>query len=412
MKYEINVADQHISVDIPKNPVEVVKAEDLPELDQNRVISNSLVNPLDSPDLATFLNEKKNILIIVNDAARNTPTDLTIQAIYDEIKNKNVKFLVAVGTHREPTESEYYRIFGKFYDEFKDRIFCHDSISDKMTFLGTTTRGTPVNINSEVVNADGVIIISSVEPHYFAGFTGGRKSFLPGIAAFSSIEKNHSLALLEDAKICRLEGNPVHEDMKEAADLVPTPAFCMLTVLDSFDKVVYASSGNIHSALSAASQKVMEVFSPEVQEKAEIVIAINHPPLNRNLYQAQKGLENCKNILKKDGIFILVSQCSEGIGNSAFYELLSSCQTPEEVFNKIEANYKLGFHKAAKFVSFMRNHKLWLVSELADDKLEKIFINNFASVQEAVNKAIMHKGTDAKVNLIHNAGIIAPRIAK
>jgi len=410
MYYEIKVADQVISFDIPHNPVEIITAEKVPKLDQEKLISNSLVNPIDSPDLQTFLSDKNNILVIVNDGARNTPTDIVIAAIYDEIKKKNVKFIVAVGTHREPIEKEYNKIFGKFYTEFKDRVICHDAVNDEMTKLGTTTRGTPVKINSEVIKADGVIVISSVEPHYFAGFTGGRKSFLPGVAAYDSIEKNHSLALLEEAKICNLEGNPVHEDMKEAANLVPAPTFCILSVLDSFDKIFYAASGNIHSTLQAASQEVINIFSPAVQSKCDIVIAVNQPPLNRNLYQSQKGLENCKNILKEGGIFILVSSCLEGIGNSAFYELLSSCQSPEEVLKIIEVNYKLGFHKAAKFVSFMQNHKLWLVSEMEAEKLDNIFIKNFTSVQEAVNKAIMLKGKDAKVNLIHNAGIIAPRI--
>lgn len=410
MNYRISVAGKQIDLEIPHNPVEIIKPKEVAVFDQEKLIRESLQNPINSPDLQSFLQDKENILIIVNDGSRNTPTQINISAIYDHIKNKNFKFIVALGTHRQPTKIEFDRIFGKYYNEFKDRIFCHDSQNDEMTYFGKTSRGTPVNINSEVSKADGIIVISSVEPHYFAGFTGGRKSFLPGIAAFESIEKNHSLALRKEAKILELEGNPVHEDMKEAAMMITTETFCILTVLDTNDKVFYSTSGNIHSTLINASEKVIEVFAPEVKEKADIVIAVNQPPLNRDLYQSQKGLENCKSILKENGIFILVSSCNEGIGSNAFYELMASCKSPDEVFQKVEKDYKLGYHKAAKFVSFMQKNKLWIVSEIEDDVLENIFIRNFSSLQKAVNEAIILKGKDAKINLILNAGITVPRI--
>jgi nickel-dependent lactate racemase len=410
MNYKISIDGEKSNLEIPHNPVEIIRPKKVAVFDQEKIIRESLQNPIDSPDLQTFLQDKKNILIIVNDGSRNTPTQIVISAIYDHLKEKKFKFIIALGTHRPPTEYEYDRIFGKFYNEFKDRIFCHDSQNDEMTYFGVTTRGTPVKINSAVTKADGVIVISSVEPHYFAGFTGGRKSFLPGVAAFESIEKNHLLALLDEAKILHLDGNPVHEDMKEAAEMITTEIFCILTVLDTNDNVFYSANGNIHSTLETASQKVIEVFAQEVNEKADIVIALNKSPLNRNLYQSQKGLENCKSILKENGIFILVSSCHDGIGNNTFYELMASCKSPDEVFQKIERDYKLGYHKAAKFVSFMQNHKLWLVSELEDDVLEKIFIRNFSSLQEAVNKAIMLRGKDAQVAIIQNAGITVPRI--
>ncbi|OPX26976.1 MAG: hypothetical protein B1H06_05155 [Candidatus Cloacimonas sp. 4484_143] len=412
MNYKISVDSNQINLEILHNPVEIIKPEEVAVFDQEKLIKESLQNPIDSHDLQTFIQDKRNILIIVNDGSRNTPTQIVISAIYNYIKDKNFKFIVALGTHREPTQVELDRIFGKFYDEFKDRIFCHDSQNDEMTNLGITSRGTPISINSEVIKADGVIVISSVEPHYFAGFTGGRKSFLPGVAAFQSIEKNHKLALMDEAKILELEGNPVHEDMMEAAKMVTTETFCILTVLDTNDKAFYSTSGNIHSTLKNASKKVIEVFAPKVKEQVDIIIAINQPPLNKNLYQSQKGLENCKSILNENGIFILVSRCNEGIGNNAFYELMASAKTPDEVFQKVEKNYKLGYHKAAKFVSFMQKNKLWMVSEMEDNVLNNIFIRNFSSLQEAVNKAVILKGKDAKIVIIQNAGITVPRITK
>ncbi len=412
MNYKISVDSNQINLEILHNPVEIISPKKVAVFDQEKLIRESLQNPIDSSDLQTFLQDKIDILIIVNDGSRNTPTQIVISAIYNYLKDKNFKFIVALGTHRKTTQTEFDRIFGEFYIEFKDRIFCHDSQNDEMINLGVTTRGTPIRINSEVTKADGVIIISSVEPHYFAGFTGGRKSFLPGVAAFESIEKNHELALQDEAKILKLEGNPVHEDMKETAKMITTETFCILTVLDTNDKIFYSTSGNIHSTLKDASVKVVEVFAPDVKEKADIVIAINQPPMDKNLYQSQKGLENCKSILKENGIFLLVASCKEGVGNTAFYELMASCESPDEVFQKVEKNYKLGYHKAAKFVSFMQKNKLWMVSEMEDNVLNNIFIRNFSSIQEAVNKAVILKGKDAKIVIIQNAGITVPRITK
>ncbi len=410
MNYKISVDSQQIDLEIPHNPVEIIKPKVVAIFDQEKLIRESLHNPIDSPGLQTFLQDKMNILIIVNDGSRNTPTQIVISVIYDKIKNKNFKFIVALGTHRQPTKIDFNRIFGKYYREFKDRIICHDSQNDEMTYFGKTSYGTPVRINSEVTKADGVIIISSVEPHYFAGFTGGRKSFLPGIAAFESIEKNHSLALRNDAKILKLEGNPVHEDMREAAEMITTETYCILTVLDTNDYVFFSTSGNIHSTLKAASKKVIELFAPEVKEKADIVIAINQSPLNRNLYQSQKGLENCKSILRKNGIFILVSSCDEGIGNNAFYELMASSELPEMVFQKVERNYKLGYHKTVKFVSFMQKNKLWMVSEIENDVLEDIFIRRSNMMRVESTGSIKLKGKDATVIIIQKAGLTVPQI--
>ncbi|MCF7857943.1 MAG: nickel-dependent lactate racemase [Candidatus Cloacimonetes bacterium] len=410
MNYKIKLDNQQVELQIPSDQVEIITFKEVPVFNQEDLIRKSLTSPLDSVDLETFLKDKQKILIIVNDGSRNTPTSLVIATLQEYLKNKDYKFIVALGTHKKPTEEEFVRIFGSFYPLLKDRIICHDAKNDVMLELGQTTRGTKVKFNSEIKNADGIIIISSVEPHYFAGYTGGRKSLLPGIAAFETIEKNHSLALKKSAQILKLEGNPIHEDMAEAVKMIKTDIFCLLSVLNSEDKIFFTTSGNIHSTLKAAAKKVKKVYSPEVKQKADIIIAIDQPPLDLDLYQSQKDLENCNSILNDGGIFILVSRCKQGIGNRTFYDLMATCNSPEEVFQKVEKNYKLGYHKAAKFVSFMRRNKLWLVSEIDDDVLRKIFIEPFNSLQIAVDEAIKIKGKDAKIALINNARISVPRL--
>ena len=132
-------------------------------------------------------------MFIVNDGTRPTPTAAILRVLSKKIDLSSVRFLIATGIHRAPTEEEYRMIFGELYESLNDRIHPHDSRRDKMVFLGRSKNGTEMAVNEIAVNADRLVIITSVEPHYFAGYTGGRKSFLPGVASYKTIEQNHKL---------------------------------------------------------------------------------------------------------------------------------------------------------------------------------------------------------------------------
>ena len=388
------------------NPMEIAKLND--NFTTLISLGKSINDPIDSPNLREFLKGANKILIIVNDATRTTPTAEVISEIYEEIKSYNVTFIVAVGTHRDLTEKEYQQIFGKFRNQFK--IIIHDSKKSEMTYLGTTSRGTEVKINSLAVICDKIIVIGSVEPHYFAGYTGGRKSILPGIAAYNTIEQNHKLALLPDSSILNLEGNSVHEDMIEACRMLKTDIFAIMTIIDSQKNIRFAASGDIFSSHTICCQQADDIFSYRMKEKADIIISFVNPSLNIDLYQSQKALENGKNALKKNGIFILISECFDGIGNDNFYKLLSSCKTAKQVQEKIQVNYKLGWHKAAKLADFIEYAQLWAVTNLADEVLTKIYIKPFATVTQAIQEAIKQKGKHAKILIIPDGGNIVPRI--
>jgi len=279
-----------------------------------------------------------------------------------------------------------------------------------MIELGTTSRGNKIRINKLVTENDKLLVISSVEPHYFAGYTGGRKSILPGIAAYETIEKNHSFVLLPGAEILRLTGNPVHEDMQEAAAMLPIESRACLLVLDRNQRVFSAEFDTLENALLQAIPTTDQVYSVNIKKRADIVVGIMAPPLDSDLYQAHKGIENARNAIAEDGIFILVSACSQGIGNDNFYKLLSACTSPEEVFDKIKEQYRLGYHKAGKLADFMRKHQLWIVSEMKDEIPEKIFIKPFADLQTALDAALQLKGKQAEIFFINDAGIVVPKV--
>jgi nickel-dependent lactate racemase len=252
------------------------------------------------------------------------------------------------------------------------------------------------------------VIISSVEPHYFAGYTGGRKSFLPGIAAFETVEQNHKLALKPEACALKLEGNPVHEDMIDALKTVKKEIFTINTVLDKNHRIYAATVGDIHESFQKAVAKADEVFVARIPRKADIVISVVKFPADIDLYQAQKGIDNAKHALEKDGILILVAKCRMGIGEESFVNLLCSACSPGDALARIEEKYVLGYHKAAKMAEVGLWAQTWAVTDLDPDMLEKIFIRPFSSLQAAVDAAREEKGKDAKILLLLDGSLTIP----
>lgn len=389
----------------------IIEANDVPLADEAETVRKAIETPINSKSLSDFLADARDVLFIVNDATRPTPTARVLEIIHDMIKPLDVKFIVATGAHRAPTEEECYQIFGRYYEEFKSRIFIHDSRADKdMVYIGTSRNGTEMYINRLGVEAHKIVIIGSVEPHYHAGYTGGRKAFLPGIASFKTIEQNHSLALKPKAQSLSLEGNPVHEDMMDALGTIKSrEVFAIMTVLDKNHRVYAATAGNIEDSLTAATVKAKEVFAVRLKEKADIVVAVARFPMDIDLYQSQKALENGKHALKDGGIIILVSKCRSGVGDDTFSRLLSSCATPAESLKKISEGYVLGYHKAAKMAEIALWATMYGVTDLPDEIISSVFMTPFHSLQEALDKALKTVNkSDAKVLFFVDGGMTVP----
>ncbi|MBR2281486.1 MAG: nickel-dependent lactate racemase [Spirochaetales bacterium] len=358
-----------------------------------------------------FLALPGSTLVIVNDGTRPTPTRLVMDAIGPDLERCKASFLVATGSHRAPYESEYDFIFGSWYGTFRDRIHVHDCHAmDDMDYYGRTSRGTELYLNKLVKKASKVIVIGSVEPHYFAGYTGGRKGFLPGVAAFSSIEHNHKMALSADAKALALEGNPVHEDLMEAMSLVSAPVYAIMTVLDRNHEIDTVTAGDITKSFDEAVEAANRIFTAPLKEKADIVVTAAPYPMDVDLYQSQKAIDNAKLALKDGGTMILVSACREGIGGESFVRLLSSASTPDEVLSKIAEGFKLGYHKAAKMAEIFRWAHVQAYSQVSDDQMRKIFIEPVHDLQKALDDAIAKYGEDCKVVFMPDGSVTVPKI--
>ncbi len=402
-KLEAEIDEQSVIGIIEPNEVEIG--------DETEVIRTALENPIGSPSLKEFLKDARDVLFIVNDPTRPTPTARVLDIIEDDIAGHNVSFIVATGIHRAPTEEEYLQVFTeKYYTRYKDRIHSHDSKNDEMVHLGTSKNGTEMLVNKMGVDAHKIVIISSVEPHYFAGYTGGRKSFLPGIASFKTIEQNHKLALKQEARALALAGNPVHEDMIDALSTVKKEIFTISTVLDKNHRIYAATAGDIYKSMEAAVSKAEEVFVAKIPQKADIVVSVVKFPSDIDLYQAQKGIDNAKYALKEGGILLLVAKCRMGIGEDSFVKLLSSADSPRDALDRIEKKFVIGYHKAAKMAEVGLFAQTWAVTDLDPEILESIFIRPFSSFQEAIDKAFEEKGKDAKALILLDGSLTIPHV--
>jgi len=378
--------------------------------DEKTTLCQALENPISSKSFKNYLTGGGKILFIVNDGTRPTPTAKVLDIIYNQIKDYDVSFIIATGCHRAPTEEELQEIFGKYLSEYRDRIHSHDAKNDEMVYLGKSQNGTEMEVNKLGVEADKIVIIGSVEPHYFAGYTGGRKAFLPGIASYKTIEQNHKLALRMSAQAMKLKENPVHEDMEDAIKTVKDKeVFAIMTVLDRDDQIYAATAGDITESLLAAIDKSHEVFSVEIKQKADIVVAVAPHPMDLDLYQSQKALDNAKHALNPNGILILVSRCRSGIGHDTFAKLLASAQDPQDALEKIEKKYVLGYHKAAKIAEIARWAQMWAVTSIDAEVMKSMFITPFPTIQQALDAAVAEKGKE-QILFMMAASMTIPRL--
>lgn len=359
--------------------------------DEKKIIQQALEKPIDKESFEQFANKSEKLLVIVNDATRPTPTSKIIDYLYPILSaHPHVTFLIATGVHRPPTDDEFKYIFGKYYDSFKNQIISHDARNDNdMTYLGKSKNGTEMYINNLVPEYGNVLVIGSVEPHYFAGYTGGRKSFLPGVASFKTIEMNHKLALSDKACSLALNGNPVHEDMADAMNVLQNiNVFSIQTILTGDHKIYAVTTGDLHTSFDAAIEYANQIFCVPLKQKGNIVLTAAPYPMDVDLYQSQKALDNGKLALEDDGIIILVSKCRTGVGEDAFLKLLGGASSCCDVLEKLSDEYKLGYHKAAKMAQIGTRSEMWAVTDLDENVIKKALMKPYSNIQKALDDAI------------------------
>jgi nickel-dependent lactate racemase len=403
-KLQIPYGSKLLNVDIEGKLLDLAGSRSKDKSKKQDVINHALQNPTGTNRLREIVNARKNakIIIVIDDHTREAPTEKMLDALVEEIGEENKKqitLLVACGTHEPPTEKDLKRILGKHYAQYNLEIHACD-VKD-LVYLGTTSRGTPVQLNRSYVEADIKVLSGDITLHYYAGFGGGRKSILPGISSRETIKKNHALLVDKRAKTTNIENNPVHLDMSEAASFAP-PDFVLNTVADASGNLVDAYAGEMNAVFLKGAEVAKELFCLETDDLFDILlVSAGGFPKDRNLYQATKAVDNCYRAVVPGGELILVAECREGIGDPYFEDWMNEYATYEAAEEAIKTNFVLGGHKAFYMRKTMKRIRLSIVSELDKHMLNRWGINAYESVGEAfedindkVKIGIVKKGLD------------------
>jgi nickel-dependent lactate racemase len=384
------------------SPVRIVSPKNIPA--DSSAIQRALATPLGFEELKNFLSDRQRLLVVVNDHTRATPSREVLKHL--PLNEKDVTTIIAGGTHRQPDAKEIKRIIGDSVPLYGGRVVIHNSRDrGSLKAMGKTSKGTELSFNQLVFGADGIVAVGSVEPHYFAGYTGGRKFLLPALAGYDSIVMNHSLAVEESARVLALDGNPVHEDLMEALDNFGRfdDIFSIQLVLNDEHQVSYASAGQIVESFNRAVEYANQIYVPTIPKRADIVISVNTSPLDIDLYQSQKAIDNVKLSVNKGGIIILVSSCREGIGDKSFYEMLTS-----NADLSMKAR-QFGCHKAVKLRNVLRDVTVFAVTSLDAEIPRAIGLTPYRDVQSAFNDALKTEGKDSEVLVVLDSAMTVPQ---
>lgn len=384
-----------------------------PEQGEEGLVREALARPIGAPPLRSIVRPGEKIAIITSDVSRPMPTWKVMPALLDElyaagVDRKDITLIFARGVHRAQTDEERRRLAGsRAYEE----IACIDSDPEDVVTLGQTRRGTPVEIMRAVAGADRRICLGNIEFHYFAGFSGGAKAIMPGVSTRNAIRCNHSHMVEPGSHAGSLAGNPVREDLEEAAALVGVD-YIVNVVLDAHKRIVHAVAGDVTEAHRAGCAFLERHYLAPIPARADIVlVSQGGAPKDANLYQLQKALDNARHAVKPGGVIVLIGCAKEGFGEETFEQWFRQAESPEDLVERLRANFTLGGHKAAAIALVEQMADVYLVSDWPDAEVRSIFMTPFPTAQAALDAAFAKCGAGASVLAMPYGGSTLPRAA-
>ncbi|MBR6322711.1 MAG: nickel-dependent lactate racemase [Lachnospiraceae bacterium] len=370
--------------------------EYVPEADEETLVRQALASPEASAPLHTLASGKKNIVILCSDHTRPVPSRVIIPAMLGEIRKGNpeaeITLLIATGCHRETRREE---LADKFGEEIlrNERIVIHDCDDEKnLVTLGKLPSGGELVINRIAVEADLLTAEGFIEPHFFAGFSGGRKSVLPGIAARKTVLYNHNAGFIAHPKARTgvIEGNPIHEDMLYAARKAGL-AFIVNVVINAEKKVIYAAAGDTEAAHKKGREFLGKLARvPAVP--ADIVITTNGGyPLDQNIYQAVKGMTAAEACVRPGGVTIMAAESSDGAGGESFLRTFreeKDLSRMTEIFLRTPPEETIVDQWQSQiFARVMMRSAVIFISEAPDETVRDFGMIPAHSMAEALEKA-------------------------
>ena len=379
------------------------------EKSQEQLVLDALEHPVGSPRLRELARDKQKIVIVTSDHTRAVPSKITLPLLLKEIRSGNpqadITILIATGLHRPTTEEEQRRMFG-------DEIVDHEKIAINNAFdpeqfleLCTLPSGAVFQVNKLAAQCDLLMTEGFVEPHFFAGFSGGRKSILPGVCSERTVNENHSYKAVSHPRSNSgmLKDNPIHADMLCAAKAVNVQ-FIFNVALDGEKKIVAAWAGDLEKAHEAGVAFIRQWSQCPVVTGDIVVTSNGGYPLDQNLYQSPKAMATAEACAGEDGVIIMCCSCCDGMGGAHFGEILQR-GTPDEIdryLSEIPPQKTIPEQWCAQVcVRVLRKHQVILVTTFLDhDEVRRANMIPASTPDEALEIAYRLKGNHARVVVI------------
>lgn len=390
----------------------------VPEAGEEELIRRAMENPRGCARLREMAVDRKNIVILASDHTRPVPSRQIMPLMLDEIRVGNpgadITILIATGCHRGSSREELIRKFGEKVVA-QERIVVHDC-DGPAAFLGTLPSGSGLWINPLATQADLLVAEGFIEPHFFAGYSGGRKSVLPGVAARRTIYENHCAEYIahKNARYGILQGNPIHEEMVCAARMAGL-AYVVNVVINSAHRVIGAFAGDMEDA-HQAGVRFLDGLCRKKGVPADIVVVSNNGyPLDQNIYQTVKGMAAAENCVKPGGVIIMVAACEDGCGGEAFHEIFRQASCVQDVLDGILRvalwETQADQWQAQILAGILVKHRVILVSDCDRKLVEEMHLQYAGSIEEALWMAEKMMGKKATVTFIpEGMSVITSRI--
>jgi nickel-dependent lactate racemase len=397
-----------LAVELPADAV-VITPEELPGLPDERAAFDAAVRaPIGAAPLRELAGPSDTVAIVIADITRPSPSERLVPWIMAELAHvPREQFVIVNGTgsHRANTRAELVQMLGEEIVA-TTRIVNHNAFDDAtLTHLGRTSYGGEIWVNNDYLHADVRIATGFIEPHFFAGFSGGPKGIVPGVAGITTIMHLHNAEMIghPGATWAQLEGNPVQGEIREAVAMAP-PHFMVNVAVNARREITALWAGHYLQAHEIGCRFVAEHATRPVEEAFDIVITTNSGyPLDQNLYQTVKGMSAAARIVKPDGAIIAVSECSDGLPDHGnFKQLLQMRRTPHELLEMIEAP---GFElydqwEAQTQAIIQRKADVYLYSSLDPQTVRDAMLTPIASVEGALAALLDRYGPDARVAVL------------
>ncbi len=371
-------------------PVDLVAPVFIPGVSNpTMAIESALDDPLGGIGLEQFKGAK-SAAIAVNDKTRPVPLHLLLPPLVARLEkmgiaSENICFFFATGTHAPMPRAEMLSLLPPALAN-RYEILTHDcDDTTGLISLGTTNRGTPVLCSRRFLQFDIKILTGNIEPHHFAGFSGGAKTFSIGLAGRETINRNHSLLLDPHSRTGEFFSNPLRQDIEEIGTLAKID-FALNVVLNEHKEIVRVFFGAPAAVIQAGIPVARQVCQTPARGNYDMVIAsVGGHPKDINLYQAQKALTHASMLTRDGGVVVLVAACPEGSGSQGFVDLMQACSSPEDVLRKFDReNFQVGPHKAFQFARELVRIRVVLLSKMPAELVKRLFLNPASSPREAI----------------------------